>query len=107
MPNISGLNPLSYMGVDAKSPPTLVRKAFAPSSDDNENFVIGTIWIDTTTDSIYFLTNLDGGTATWTPLEGTDLVVNADSGSATESSGEITIAGGGEISTSGSGSTIV
>lgn len=103
--NISGLEPLAYMGVEAKRPPTLVRKAFAPSASNTE-FAIGTIWINTSTGSIYFLTNLDSGVATWTALEGSSITIMADSGSATEIDNAITLSGGNIVTTSGSGAIV-
>ncbi len=96
------------MGVEAISPPMLVVLDQAPTANDTD-FNLGTLWVDTLNDAAYLLTNLDGGTATWTQIAsstGTLLDLDADSGNATPSLGTIDIAGGTEITTSATGSTV-
>jgi len=64
----TGLHPLAYMGVEPSSPPLCINKTFAPNSNYT-GFNIGTIWINTETNAVYMLTNLDGGVATWSLLD--------------------------------------
>ena len=62
------LNPLSYMGVSSRNPPGIVTRQFPPTSNDIENFLIGTMWIDTTNDEAYMLVSKSAGVATWKEL---------------------------------------
>lgn len=98
----TGLNPLAYMGVEATSPPMLVVLAQAPTANDT-NFNIGTMWVDTSTDSIYWLSSLDGSVATWSSLTMTNgtngqLLIGGGSAAAwanlTSTGGSVTITEG-------------
>lgn len=70
----SGLNPLSYMGVETTTPPQLLVQDRLPTVNDKDNVNIGALWVynDRTTvpwyPYVYMLTNLYNGRATWTPL---------------------------------------
>ncbi len=63
---LNGLHPLSYLGVNPSSPSDTVFYDFDPNTNDN-NFDIGTIWINTTplTNNVWILTSLALGVATW------------------------------------------
>lgn len=65
---LSGLNPLSYMGVEPVQPPNLVAFNKSPTPNDSQNFNIGTLWLNETTQQVYMLTNLAQNVATWTLL---------------------------------------
>jgi hypothetical protein len=65
---LSGLNPLSYMGVEPVQPPNLVAFNKSPTTNDSQNFNIGTLWLNETTQQVYMLTNLAQNVATWTLL---------------------------------------
>lgn len=67
----TGLPSLSYMGVEASTPPQLVMHTRAPTTKDYANFNIGTVWIyDTTPQQIWMLTNKDNHLSTWVELTG-------------------------------------
>jgi hypothetical protein len=63
---LSGLNPLAYMGVEPYQPPQLVTQTFDPTSTDNQqNFNIGTLWVNTTNQNVWMLVKFLGPVATW------------------------------------------
>lgn len=62
---LNGLNPLSYLGVNALSPMNLNVRNVDPSSTDSKNFAIGDMWVNRTNNRMYQLINLEGGVATW------------------------------------------
>lgn len=43
----SGINTLSYLGVESPTPPQFVRYDRTPTTNDYKNFQIGTIWLNT------------------------------------------------------------
>jgi hypothetical protein len=65
---LNGLNPLSYLGVNATTPPQVIIKNFNPLPTNN-NFAIGTIWINELTSSPFMLVSLARGVANWLALE--------------------------------------
>ena len=107
---LSGLNPLAYLGVEARTPPNTYLSTVAPTTSDSKNVYIGDMWIDTGTQNIYVLTSLAAGIADWMLIiGGGGAAVNfiTDSGTATEVGGNVNIVGDGNaISTSGSGNTV-
>lgn len=107
---LTGLNPLSYIGVEALTPPNVYVSDSAPTASDARNVYLGDIWLDKETQNLYILTSVAGGTATWMLIiGGGGAAVNfiTDSGTATESGGNIFILGDGvAINTSGSGNTV-
>ena len=101
--------PLSYEGVASSTPPNLVQIGRTPTSNDNKNFKIGDIWLDTSTDSSYMLVNLDSGVATWTAMATTtagSTTFTTDSGDAIVAGTTINILGGDLINTSGAGADV-
>ena len=95
---VTGVHPLSYMGVEATTPPQLIELAnIAPTVEQGAN--VGTLWVKTDTDDIWMLTNMRGGVATWTPITLDQLTVNADTGSATAVGEELNLFGSGVIDT--------
>lgn len=69
--NISGLNPLSYLGVTPVSPAPVYFSRRAPTTDDIKNFTLSTVWIDEDSQDAYMLVNKDNNVATWIRLGGT------------------------------------
>lgn len=72
---LNGANPLSYEGVRASTPPQMIVKRRAPTSQDYIGFPLGTQWlhynVDTPATSIqYVLTSVSRNTAVWVPLNG-------------------------------------
>lgn len=66
----SGINPLSYLGVDPISPGNLVQQTFAPTTNDL-SFNIGDMWVVTPAPySVWMLVNKADFTATWIQLNG-------------------------------------
>ena len=108
----TGLNTLSYLGVEAPAPPNLITFADrAPTTTDN-NHNLGTLAINLDTSDVYMLTALSAGSATWTMLGAgggggggtTDFVT--DSGTAMESGNAINILGGSNIGTTGASDNV-
>jgi len=102
---VTGAEPLSYMGVEATTPPQLIVQPRTPTSQQN-NFNIGDLWVNSLTNEVWFLTNLVGGVATWTEVTGGVLTVNADTGSATAVNDEMNVIGGNVVVTSATGDTV-
>lgn len=63
--SLNGINPLSYLGVNAQSPMNFVIRNNDPTTTDNRNFYIGDMWLNRENNRIYQLTNLEGGVAQW------------------------------------------
>jgi hypothetical protein len=102
----TGLNPLGYMGVEATTPAQLIQIGQNPTAQQNE-FNIGTTWINDEVDRIWILTNLNGGTATWTEVGfSPNLTVNCDAGSAVETGNAISIVGSSVLTTTGAADTV-
>jgi len=101
---VTGLEPLSYMGVEATTPAQLITRDNDPDPDYYK-FNIGTTWINFTTDDVWILTSVDGAQATWTKFTGI-LTVNGNTGSAQPVDDEISIVGEAVLTTTGSGDTL-
>lgn len=98
---LSGVNPLSYFGVEATTPPQMVIMNRVPTVNDFQNFSLGTFWVVDTTvpQQVYLLTRLYNHVATWTniyPIGGGGAVnFQTDAGIATTVGNTINIYGGG------------
>lgn len=107
--NLSGINSLSYRGVEASSPPNLVKISRAPTSGDIKNFKLGDMWLNPDSKILYSLVNTDRGIATWTALAtstaGLQTMVS-DSGTATVAGTAMNVLGGELINTAGVGDTL-
>lgn len=111
---LSGINPLSYMGVNPYTPVPLFIRDRAPNVNDYQNFALGTLWLVSAnhiTEEVWILVNLEAGVATWVQLYpgsggGGTSTFNCDSGAANESGGAISIVGGNNVTTAGSGSSV-
>jgi hypothetical protein len=62
---LNGLNPLGYMGVNPYTPVPFIDRPFSPTTTDYKNFVLGTVWLNTTTKQVYMLVSLASQLATW------------------------------------------
>ena len=79
-----------------------------PTSND-KRYPLGQVWVNKSSQTFYGLSAVSAGSATWVLLAsgGTDLeTLSGDSGTATPSDGDIEIAGGANITTSATGSTV-
>lgn len=107
---LSGLNPLSYLGVRNTNPPGIYTDTRAPTTGDIQNFVLGDIWIHQPVDDVYMLVEKTGGTATWTYLGGasdTLETLTVPGGTViSPTAHNITFANGTNMSITGTGSTI-
>ena len=65
---LTGLNPLSYLGVEPLSPANFIIQLRNPGITDNQNYNIGDIWLNAVTEDPWMLVNLDQGDATWIPF---------------------------------------
>lgn len=105
---LSGINPLAYVGVESVSTVGLVEYKRAPTAGDSKNFIIGLFWLDTSTNHLWTLAALTGGSATWKRLgeftEGTSSFPT-DAGTATVALGIINFLGGVAIETTGAGNS--
>lgn len=61
---LSGLNPLSYMGVEPTTPPLMLVQRRSPTSNDI-NFNLGSFWLNKDTYVLYHLVSVAEGTAVW------------------------------------------
>jgi hypothetical protein len=115
---LGGRNALPYMGVEPATPPDLVVIKRPPTSNDSQNFNIGTLWVvpePPGPEEIWMLVSLAAGVATWVQIYpsgggGANEFIE-DTGVANESGGMINVVGGNStagknIHTFGSGNTI-
>lgn len=102
---VTGLEPLSYMGVEATTPPQLISIDRDPRVNDSD-FVIGSLWVNHLTNYAWILTGLAGGVATWTPIGNVQLIVGANTGQAEAVDDVLKIYGDSVIETTGAGDTI-
>jgi len=71
---LDGRNPLSYMGVKPSQPPQLLVRNAAPTANDVQNLVIGTLWVvqqksnPSQDPAVYMLVNQEQNQATWIEL---------------------------------------
>lgn len=100
----------SYLGVKASSPPNLVIYDFQPTSDDWQDFPVGTLWLNYADQELFMLVSTDDQEAVWVELypsstEGT-LNFITDSGTAVSSFGVLRVTGGDDIRTFGSSNVL-
>lgn len=58
-------NPLAYLGVQAKSPPNIIKAQRAPTAADVRGYSVGDMWIDEVAQLSYQLITIVAGTPTW------------------------------------------
>ncbi len=77
----NSMNPLSYMGVNPTTPNNLLIREFAPTQNDLQNILIGTIWLNVkpsviNASDIYMLVSKAENVANWVPF-GNNIVWNS------------------------------
>lgn len=107
---LSGINPLSYIGVEPLSPMNLVVNNRTPTVND-KNYNEGAIWlVEVSPFPVYMLASLNNNSATWIQLApassggANDFVT--DSGTATQVGGILNMFGANVITTSGASNTV-
>lgn len=74
MPNINqrlnGLNPLSYLGVDAVQPSDFRTAPRDPTPNDSKNILLGCWWLNTLNQDLFYLAALSGYVALWNKVAG-------------------------------------
>lgn len=106
-----GLSPLGYQGLKEKDPPNIRFDTKAPTTQDYKIFDLGDIWIDQSPalgPDVYMLTDKAMNVATWTLIsvgagDVTGLLSDAGAPNVVPTAGNITLAGGSGITTSGQG----
>lgn len=102
-------SPLEYP-VNQELPVRIFRSTRSPTASDSRQFRVRDFWIDSTLRTIYSLVDKTSTGAVWINLgvgsSGDVTEIGSDSGTAFPSAGNITIAGGTGINTSGAGDTI-
>lgn len=107
---LSGLNPLSYIGVESRNPMQLIRLDRDPTTHDRENVSVGALCINESTQRVFMLVGLSSSSATWKVFYETATVTDTivtDSGTVVPASQSVSILGDGFIETSGSGSIVM
>lgn len=103
---LSGYNPLAYLGNE----PLQIAADFInnrdPNANDSKNFTLMTRWLNKEDQTIWVLTSLSGGIATWIQLTGTGggiIQINTDAGNIVPVAGIINLNGLHGINTAGAG----
>lgn len=102
---LTGSNAFAYSGVDPLSPPDVVSYDRTPTQDDY-NFNIGTLWLETENpEQVWMLANKVGTVAHWVPLyvtagqnAGAD-TFETNNGTANTANGAINLSGDGLVTT--------
>lgn len=111
---LSGINPLSYLGVEPYTPPAMLQNARTPTTNDFAN--LGDFWLVvppgyTGPESLWLLISLNAGQATWVelyPSSGGAIEFVADTGSANPALGILNVLGDGiRVRTAAGGNTII
>jgi hypothetical protein len=109
---LSGINPLSYMGVEPYAPPALVIKTRTPTVNDSQNVNVGTLWLITNPQELWYLASLSMNQALWIQLYpaggggGGASEFITDAGTANEVAGILNVLGDTRVTTSGAGNTV-
>lgn len=106
-PTLKGVgSPLNYIGTNSPQPPNLIAKTVSPTSGvknvDIRNFSLGDLWLNSSTNVPYMLTNMNAQVPTWTALTSSAGGANnfiTDSGTATQVGGNLNVNGGDLINT--------
>lgn len=99
---LNGLNPLSYMGVDAYQPNDFIIETRDPLASDFRNFYLGTWWLNSSTNSLFYLASLEDSVAVWVNISSMSGVVQT----LTDNFGTVVSPTAGNINVVGDGSTI-
>lgn len=89
--------------------PIPISSTTSPTSAD-KGYEVGQVWIDTSADTAYFLTSVVAGSATWAlaspGASDVDTLTGDSGGAISPAGGNITLAGGTNITSAGAGSTV-
>jgi hypothetical protein len=106
---LNGINPLSYLGVNPRTPVPFFSRAFDPTSSDYSNFILGTIWLNTTTEDIWMLVSKADQVAIWVMLcicgTTAGITITGDTGGPLTGTSFIFTGGATGLSFNGAGST--
>lgn len=106
---VSGLDPISYVNQNAPATVLFVRAARAPTTSDRR-YKYSTLWLDTSSDQVYGLVKVVANSATWSLLgpgaSDVDTLTGDSGGAISPSGGNITLSGGTNITTVGSGNKV-
>jgi hypothetical protein len=90
--------------------PQPIISASAPPATNNGKYPLGQQWINTSDSKVYILANVTAGVATWSlaspGASEVDTLTGDSGGALSPTAGNITLAGGTNLTTSGSGSTL-
>lgn len=82
---IPGNNPLAYEGIAQPNPPNAIVSNRSPTTTDL-NFAVDTIWVNQVSNTVWVLTSISLGAATWTAMGagagGSVVTITGDSGGA-------------------------
>lgn len=107
---LTGLHPLSYVGVEPTAPSNVIVDNRAPTSADYNGYNLCDEWLNVDTDQVYKLVDKDAHVATWTNITTSTagaVTIDCDAGSAMPSGGLLNVLGGTNTNTSASGNTIL
>jgi hypothetical protein len=102
---VTGQQPLSYLGVEATTPPQVITTGSDPGGNDT-TYDLGTIWVNFQDDIIWMLVDITSNVASWVRVDNVEFVVNGNTGSATSVDEEMNIVGEAVLTTTGSGATL-
>lgn len=74
--NLPNANPLSYLGVRAETPPQQIVASRNPINATDNNYDIGTLWINQSNNSCWQLAGYSAGAALWQVLGGSSVAIN-------------------------------
>lgn len=80
---LNGLNPLSYLGFDAAQPTGIIIKDRDPLATDYRNVALGSWWLNTATNGLFYLASLRNNMASWINISSSSsgiLTLTANSG---------------------------
>lgn len=107
---VAGQNSLSYLNQNEPAQVLIVRAPRNPTTSDRR-YKIGTLWLNTSTQTTYMLTHVASGLATWAfnvpaGSNAVETLTGNSGGAISPSSGNINIVGSNLYSITGSGSTL-
>jgi hypothetical protein len=96
---LNGLNPLSYLGVDAVQPTNVTIESRNPLTSDYRNVQIGSWWLNSTNNDLFYLASLSNNIAIWinitSPISGVQTLTANSGGPVFPLAGNINIIGDG------------
>ena len=104
----TGLDPLSYLGVEPVAPSNFIVQKRDPTTADYNEYNLGDEWLNILTIEVWKLVRKNNLVATWIQFggTGTDTTFVTDSGNAIPALNILNVVGTGSINTLGSGNTL-